>query len=149
MMSRATEMNSATLFSFMRSNRLRRILVAVIAVPMILVGLLAMHVVAAAGDQAGPHSTMSMTTESFAGVSEGTPNAAVVDSCDEFCGSTHDMGAMACILAILLTLLAVAVIARLYGRLGLRSLFPRALSAALSWPLPRPPSLTVLSISRI
>jgi hypothetical protein len=149
MMPRTMDLNSATLFSGVRSAPWRRILVAVIAVPIILVGILAMHVVVAAGDQAGPHSTISMTTEVFAGASEGTPPAAGAVSCHQFCGSPQDMNAMACILAILLSLLALAVIARLYGWLALRSLFPRALSAPLSWPIPRPPSLTVLSISRI
>ena len=143
-----TNPDSATLFRGVRSTAWRRVLIAVFAVPMLLVGLFAMHVLEASGDPAGQHSAMSMSSP-VAQSSGSAPLVPTVAACDQFCGSAHDMGAMACILAILLTVLALAIASSLNGWISLRALVARIASAPRSLAAPRPPSLTVLCITRI
>ena len=147
-----TNPDSATLFRGVRSTAWRRVLIAVFAVPMLLVGLFAMHVLEASGDPAGQHSAMSMSMSMSSPVAQSSGSAPLVPTvaaCDQFCGSAHDMGAMACILAILLTVLALAIASSLNGWISLRALVAQIASAPRSLAAPRPPSLTVLCITRI
>jgi hypothetical protein len=143
--------NSSTLFRRTRSTALRRVIVALIAVPTVLVGLLAMHVLAASGDPVSRHADMSLA---FA-MPQATDSAPPVTSafgCDQFCGPTHNMGAMACILALLLTALAVAALVAFRGWASLTAALA-AIAALIARPRglapPLPPSLEFLSISRI
>ena len=159
-MPQTTNPGSVTLFRGVRSTAWRRVLIAVFAVPMLLVGLFAMHVLEASGDPAGQHSAMSMSmsmsmatspsmSSPVAPSSVSAPLVHTVAACDQFCGSAHDMGAMACILAILITVLALAIASSLNGWISPRPLVARIASAPRSLAIPRPPSLTALSISRI
>ncbi|CAN5457285.1 hypothetical protein BH10ACT6_BH10ACT6_07510 [soil metagenome] len=129
--------------------RRRRLLVALVAVPAILVGLLAMHFLAGA-DEVRP-STMAM--------SAGIENSAVTltaDPSDADCGfacvtSSNMTMSMACVLALLVTIVVLTVRTSFTHRdpeltQRLVSLW-RARIASL--PPPVPPSLHVLSISRI
>jgi len=158
MMPQTTKPDSVTLFRGVRSTAWRRVLIAVFAVPMLLVGLFAMHVLEASGDPAGQHSAMSMSMSMATSPSMSSPVAPssvsaplvhTVAACDQFCGSAHDMGAMACILAILITVLALAIASSPNGWISPRPLAARIASAPRSLAIPRPPSLTALSISRI
>lgn len=122
----------------------RRIFLVVVAVPAIIVGLLAMHFLAGA-DEVSP-ATMTMSV----GTTSGSV-AAPID-CGLSCITSSDMTmTMTCVLALLVTVIVLTVLSALIRRdrdlfLELVSLW-RARIASL--PPPIPPSLHVLSISRI
>jgi hypothetical protein len=140
-----------TLFRRARSTRWKRVLLGLFAAPALMVGLLAMHVLAASGDTTGQHASMSVTAP-VAQMTDSIPGDATVGACDQFCGPTHDMGAMACLLALLLTTFTIAALVAFRGWISAESLLSvLALMAARLSSLapPSPPSLTFLSISRI
>jgi len=143
--------NSSTLFRRTRSTALRRVIVALIAVPMVLVGLLAMHVLAASGDAVSQHADMSIAF-ALPQATDGVPPASFASGCIQFCGPAHDMGAMACILALLLTVLTVAALVAFRGWAGVTAALA-VIAALMARPRglapPLPPSLEFLSISRI
>lgn len=148
---RAAHANSSTLFRRARSTALRRVIVALIAVPTVLVGLLAMHVLAASGDPVGQHADMSLALV-MPQMTESVPPISSASGCDQFCGPNHDMGAMACILALLLTALTVAALLAFQGWSSVTAALA-AIAALTARPRglapPLPPSLEFLSISRI
>ncbi|WP_152030945.1 DUF6153 family protein [Agromyces aureus] len=140
--------------------RLRLLLIA-LAVPSVLIGLLAMHVLSGAASQpsAATHHTIAVVAASDESHHEGATNAASHDpsasasattsaACGPACEQEHGMLTMACLLALLvaaLTLLAAAQVHR--GAWMLRPI--RFLGVFLSAPAqPSPPSLIALSISR-
>ena len=133
----------------LRLERRGRLLVALVAVPAILVGLIAMHFLAAA-DEVGPSiMTTSASTETSA-------TALTTDSSEADCGlacitSSGMSMSMVCVLALLVTVIILAVLTTFIRRdpeltHRLVSLW-RARIASL--PPPAPPSLHFLSISRI
>ena len=143
--------------------RARLVLIA-LAIPAVLIGLLAMHVLSGGASQAGTatHHTViadatstSTTTSTTTSTSHHDVTAttashqpAAFGGCDPACEQDPEMAAMACLLALLvatLTLLASAQVHRSAWTpqsiwfLGLFNSAP---------PDPRPPSLIALSISR-
>ena len=147
----SSKANDITLFARARSTAWHRILVTLLAVPAVLVGLLAMHVLAGMGEPSGQHSTMATAAVMVPALDSNPPMTSVA-GCDETCGPTHDMGVMACILALLLTALTVAAVSAFSGWRSVQAalaammtlvVHPRGLAP------PLPPSLVLLSISRI
>lgn len=129
-----------------------RLLLILLAVPALLVGLLAMHVLSGATSQAGtsPHHPVVLVDD--ASHHEGTGVTAGHDpaesaACGPACGQDHEMLAMACLLALLVAALTLLATAQVYrGAWRLRPI--RFLGLFASAPTePRPPSLTALSIS--
>lgn len=142
----------------LRSSRGRRLAIALLAVPAILVGLLAMHVLITGGMSG---SAISLTSETHHDSTEAHRSATVTiaattstpmaptpaGDCGGMCEPGHEMLGMICGLALLITVVLVTL------RLILTSWQPLkrvvvviATAAALA---PRPsPSLHVLSISR-
>ena len=151
MFSSYAKANNITLFDRARSTAWQRVVVALVAVPAILVGLLAMHVLAASGEITGQHNAMA-TTSVMAPTIMTTPPVVSVAGCPPFCTPHHDMAAMACILALLLTALAVLALAAFGGWRavpGALAVISALLAHASGLSPPRPPSLEFLSISRI
>ncbi len=140
-----------TLFRRARSATWKRVLVGLFAVPAVLIGLFAMHVLAASGDPAGQHVSMSVTSAT-AQVTDATPASTAARGCGEFCGPNHDMGAMTCMLAVLLTELTLAALVAFSGWVSAGAALT-ALGRVVARPQglapPLPPSLSLLSISRI
>lgn len=121
---------------------------ALLAVPAILAGILAMHFLAGlpSGDQAhamsasAPAASEHMASEALPPVSDG---------CSAQCGPAHEMTAMACLLlALLVAAVLLASAMGSTGALSPRMLLARIGAAAGGLAPPRPPSLLVLSISR-
>jgi hypothetical protein len=127
----------------------RRLLVAIVAVPAILAGLLAMHFLAGADEVNS--SAMAMSTGSE--MSAVAPMAASSEpECSSACVTSSGMTmSMACTLALLVSVIILTVLMSFTRR------DPEILQRFLSlWrariaslPPPLPPSLHVLSISRI
>lgn len=134
-------------------DRARRQLVALVAVPAILVGLLAMHFLA--GSDEVRASTMAMSANTDASTTAVTQVALEAD-CAPACLTSSSMTmsmtmTMACVLALLATIVILTVITSVARRdpeltLRLVSLWRGRIA---SLPPPAPPSLHVLSISRI
>ncbi|MFS0733875.1 DUF6153 family protein [Microbacterium sp. 1P10UB] len=129
----------------------RTLLLLIALTGAVIIGLLAMHSFNThATAESGHHATM---TKDAVGVSvKGDAHAATTVSAEESCadcGTSHSgMLAMACVLALLATVLLVA---RARGGQQWLALLPRPGSPALPPPgVPglHPPSLTVLCISR-
>jgi hypothetical protein len=142
---------NVTLCARVRSKTWKRILMALVAVPALLIGLLAMHVLAGAGDLFGQHSTMT-TTNVMTPAAGSIASVISTEACDQFCGPNHDMGAMACIIALLLSALAALALAASGGWQTVQAALTALASVAArpgGLPPPRPPSLELLSISRI
>jgi hypothetical protein len=69
-------------------------------------------------------------------------------SCESLCGGDHDLLSMACILAIIVSLLILALQLMLVRRGPLRAFTLQFLGSLATLATPAPPSLHVLSISR-
>jgi hypothetical protein len=133
----------------------RRLLIALVAVPAILIGLLAMHVLmttdgghfdtlpaASMHHETGPVSTLGMTEA--VGVATTPPS----QECGGMCGPDHDMLGMICLLALLVTsvLLTLRLVYVRWADLR-RAIIAFSVPGPALAP-PRAPSLHVLSISR-
>lgn len=138
----------------------RLLLVAPIALA-IITGLLAMHTLTGSHDPAASgSSTVSVHTQvhdmaaSDGMVTTAITNEVAAGHCEDGCGipagmPDHSMLMMVCVLALLaavITLLAPSVLAVLARTLARAHVRTGVMLTAL--PLPRPPSLLVLSISR-
>lgn len=135
-----------------RGSVTRRVLLAVFAVPAIVFGLLAMHVLTTLGAAPSPDGSVMtshhMSETSGTQVTTAPMMSEAPDGCGGNCGPEHDMISMICVLALLVTLLLLTV-QLLRIRWDELRLWARAYSPRLnSLPTPRPPSLHVLSISR-
>ena len=127
----------------------RRLLVAIVAVPAILAGLLAMHFLA--GVDEVNSSAMAMSTRSE--TSAVAPMTASSDAeCSSACVTSSGMTmSMACTLALLVSVIILTVLMSFTPRdpEGLQRLLSLWRARIASLPPPLPPSLHVLSISRI
>lgn len=128
--------------------RLHRIVLSLLAVPAVLVGLLAMHVITLPGVTEVGHGMTSVTAVEHAAPDVGASIAPI--ACQGDCDG-HAMTAMACILALLILTVVLAAAASTSGALRdllsrLTGLLPRGPSHVAPR---RPPSLSFLSISRI
>lgn len=126
----------------------KRLAIVLLAVPAILVGLLAMHVLTTGASHAPASTVQASTVMSDSATDTLSPHAHETTDCDGLCGPEHDMVGMACILALLMTALLLTVRLTL-----LRWPAPLTLASTIVADLanlapPQPPSLLVLSISR-
>lgn len=152
-------MRGNVLLARLRSSPWRRLAIGLLAVPAILVGLLAMHVLTTDGmSDAG----ISAATASHHDHAEAPPPAnattvgmtstpaapAPAEDCGGMCGPGHEMLGMICGLALLITVVLITLQLILTGWQPLKRMAVTiAATAAALAPLP-PPSLHVLSISR-
>lgn len=131
------------------SRRLRRtLLLTVLAVSGIVVGLLTMHTV----DLGTPHASVGPSVTSMAGgdmsLTTEAPDRSGDTECGLSCGApTHEVLTMACLLVLLVTLVALArpVLAHSDPRAWF---LPRRPPPPSGTAPPTPPSLHLLSISR-
>lgn len=136
----------------LRASTRGRLALALFAVPAILVGLLAMHVLTTGNmtDTADHHSSVSLAAAAGDDMAM-VPNpgtGSLADDCGGVCMPSHDMLGMMCVLALLAGAILFALQLALTGWPTLtRILRPLHLRAAALAP-PTPPSLHVLSISR-
>ena len=143
------------LLARLRSSRGRRLLIAFFAVPAILIGLVAMHVLTTTGLSDSsvpvamtPHhvSTASLVSEQSVAVSPAMP--ASVEDCGVLCGPSHDMLGMICMSALLVTVILLTLHLVLIRWQELRQVITD-LTAKLATLAPQiPPSLHILSINR-
>ena len=148
-------MADLALLAHLRSSRRRRLLIALLAVPAILVGLLAMHVLTTTGmgdtsaSAATPAHHMGeaslVANESAAG-NPAMPSPA--EDCGGLCGPGHDMLGMICVLALLVTVVLLALHLILIRWEELWRVITTLTAKAAALAPPAPPSLHVLSISR-
>jgi len=148
-------MAGIVLFARLRSSRGRRVMIALFAVPAILVGLLAMHVLTTTGMSNSPtssgamaahHLTTGTLTDESVATSPGMP--VPTEDCGGLCGPSHDMLGMICVLALLAAVILLSLHLVLIRWEQLRR-FVHALPAkAAALAPPAPPSLHILSISR-
>jgi hypothetical protein len=129
-----------------RASFAQRLLIFGVAVAGILVGLLAMHTMKS--DRA--HISAGVPSSAAAHQQTGHATLPAHEQPDEDCDGdcpvpVHDMLATACILALAITVLVVAVPITISAAHGTTTL-PTPWRAHLAWP--RPPSLHALSISR-
>jgi hypothetical protein len=143
-------MDGQTLFARLRRSPKQRLAILLFAVPAIVIGLLAMHVLTASpgGESVEPvsHHLIASTTTSAA--HSGDNGSAPTGDCAEPCGPTHDMVGMICALALLATVVFVMVALVLIRWAELRRLVNALAIKAAALAPPTPPSLLVLSISR-
>lgn len=129
------------------SKGLRSLLLALAAVIAVLLGLLAMHSLNIEPTHGATTMEMSAPASQHAEVMPSDLDPTGLAVCDNACGQTHVMAALACILGMLIVTLFWGA-----GRSVIRSqarLWLAALPARLAGlPTRSPPSLHVLSISR-
>ncbi len=138
-----------------RALRPRRILwhnllVSLAAVVTIVVGLLAMHSLNL--EHSGSASAVSSTTAAShhnATMVAGEEAGSATDACGGApCAPEHSMTVMACILALLVSLLLVGAIRVVTAWTPVRKRTAAVVAQWASLPLPSPPSLHALCISR-
>lgn len=148
-------MAGTALLARLRNSRRRRLLITLFAVPAILIGLLAMHVLSSTGmgDPSVPGAmpvhhidATSLVSEESAAVSPAVPSPA--EDCGGVCGPSHDMLGMICVLALLVTVVLLTLHLVLIRWEELRQIVSPLAAKALALPPPAPPSLHILSISR-
>lgn len=137
--------------------RWRRIILVLLAVPAILLGLLAMHGLTTSS-MGGSQTSLAVTDQSTGMVmhavgsvtplamNSGSPLRA--QNCEGACGPDQEMLGMACVLALLFTVLLFALHPALSWREGIRSKISALAAKVLALAPPSPPSLHYLSISR-
>jgi hypothetical protein len=141
-----------------RPPSLRYGFLALVAVPLIVLGILAMHFLASGSpvvDSVGESTSSHAMVESghtHPGSSEPAP-AASADDCDGMCAAGHNMPghslmATVCVLALMIYVL-LFIVPVTWTRWALSGALPRSVTALLATLAPRwPPSLSMLSLSR-
>jgi len=141
-------MMGATLaFSHRPQSRWRRVGIALIVVPAALIALLAVHFFLAESQVPKPHAVSSSTVGSPI-LSAVQGDSALSDVCIETCGPVHDLVAVACVLALLVSAFFILFH---FLRLDLESPRPvfQSVMQRLFVQVPASrPSLLILSISR-
>lgn len=129
----------------------KRLAVVLLAVPAILVGLLAMHVpttgVAPSPDAHGSTTQAAIVVNGSAADNLAAPAQTETD-CEPACVPEHDLLGMACILALLMTALLLTVRLTLLRWVPVGALASTVMARLANLAPPQPPSLLVLSISR-
>lgn len=151
-------MTGNILLTRLRSSPWRRLAIALFAVPAILIGLLAMHVlVTGSMSESGASHPMgalmadtAQVHDSDAGVipamSPNRPGPA--GDCGGLCMPSHDMLGMICVLALLVTVVLLTLHLVLVRWEELRRIVATLTAKAAALVRSAPPSLHVLSISR-
>ncbi len=122
----------------------KRLAIILLAVPAILIGLLAMHVLTIGAS----HAHESASHVSMPVGESATAHQLEASNCDGLCGPEHDLLGMACILALLTTALLLTVHLTLSRWGSLPAVAIRIMARIAALAPPQPPSLLVLSISR-
>lgn len=131
-----------------RHARWRRLTISLLAVPAILIGLLAMHfLVGQALSEASAHSIDAAAARGYAATDLRNESPSPV-GCDEMCGPAHDTVVMACVLALLVTAMLTLLHAFLTRWRAFSPTLRLLAARALAQARPLTPSLNVLSISR-
>ncbi|MBX3309374.1 MAG: hypothetical protein KF739_02940 [Cryobacterium sp.] len=152
-------MTGSTLLTRLRSSRWRRLAIALLGVPAILIGLLAMHVLTNDGmsESGAPHAISTLMTDAApaahghdAGMAPMTSpdTPAPTGDCEGPCGPSHDILGMICILALLVTIVLLTLHLILIRWEQLRRVVAALAAKAATLAPAAPPSLHVLSISR-
>ncbi|CAN5212015.1 hypothetical protein BH11ACT2_BH11ACT2_01660 [soil metagenome] len=144
------------LLSRLRSSFSHRWFVVVFAVPAILIGLLAMHVLTAGSMNEAPMASPSIVSVAHHSDAAATPAGMgtapslekSAGDCGGPCMPSHDMFNMLCVLALLATVILFAARLLLSSWPVLMSVLSKLHRKAVSLAPPLPPSLHVLSISR-
>ena len=152
-------MSDTVLLARLRRSPWRRLVIALFAVPAILVGLLAMHALTTDGMTDAGVSVASAThhatsqalvpldaTAAMMASNPGTPTPA--EDCGGMCGPGHEMLGMICVLALLVTVVLFTLQLILNGWQPLKRIAVAIAATAAALAPPPPPSLHVLSISR-
>ncbi len=148
-------MRTTTLFTHLRNFPSRRLVIALFAVPAILLGLLAMHVLANGGmtEASSPHASSPAHSPEQSMAMAVSSDSQSPAYCGGECGPNHnmpnhDMLSMICVLALLISVLLLVppLILTRWQELRRDILALIAKTAALA--PPDPPSLHALSISR-
>lgn len=143
-------MRTTTLFTHLRNFPSRRLVIALFAVPAILLGLLAMHVLANGGmtEASSPHASSPAHSPEQSMAMAVSSDSQSPAYCGGECGPNHNMLSMICVLALLISVLLLVppLILTRWQELRRDILALIAKTAALA--PPDPPSLHALSISR-
>jgi len=144
-------MRALSAFSAAPLSAWKRLAIVLLAVPAILVGLLAMHVLttgaAHAPDAHGSAGHVSVAVDESATDILTTHSEGTAD-CDGLCGTEHDMLGMACILALLITALLLIIHLTVLTWGSRRPIASALIARVAALAPPLPPSLLELSISR-
>lgn len=144
--------------SRLRNVRWRRLAIAVFAVPAILIGLFAMHVLTAGGMSDSGTAPAILTHAAGAAVvhgqgmdmtslgQSGTP--APAEECGGVCGPSHDLLGMLCMFALLVTMVLLNLRLIPIRWEELRRVVMALVAKAAALTPPAPPSLHLLSVSR-
>lgn len=148
-------MAGGALLARLRGTRGWRLLIVLAAVPAILIGLLAMHVLTTAGtgdtSASATMATHDMSDTTLMSEEPGATNPTApspAGDCGGFCGPSHDMLGMICVLALLVTVVLLSLHLILIRWEELRRIVTTLAANAAALAPPAPPSLHVLSISR-
>lgn len=148
-------MAGTALLARLRRSPGQRLVIALFAVPAILIGLLAMHVLTADGMSDTSASVVMPThhmgtaptdMEQAIPVSPAMP--ALPEGCGGPCGPDHDMLGMICVLALLVTVVLLTLHLVMIRWEELRRVITTLAAKAATLAPPTPPSLHVLSISQ-
>ncbi len=127
----------------------KRLVIVLLAIPAILLGLLAMHFLTMSSPHpADSHGISHATSEVAAAAETMHSHPAELSDCDGTCGTEHDMLGMACVLALLFTALILVLHLILLRWDSLKLVANTILARVSALAPPEPPSLLVLSISR-
>jgi hypothetical protein len=137
--------------------RWHRIVLVLLAVPAILFGLLAMHGITTSS-MGGSQTPMAVPDQATGMVMHAVGSITLVamnsdsplraQNCEGACGPDHAMLGMACVLALLFTVLLFALHPVLSRREGIRRKISALAAKVSTLAPPTPPSLHCLSISR-
>lgn len=151
-------MTGSNFLARLQISRWRRLAIVLVAVPAILICLLATHVLITGGmTELGTSPAMSAHATATAlvhGAHEGVASAmspgmaAPAEGCVGPCGPSHDALGMICVLALLVTVVLLSLHLTPIRWEELRRIVPALAARAAGLALPAPPSLHVLSISR-
>jgi len=140
-------MNAILTLSSRPRSSWRRVVIALLAVPAILIGLLAMHFLASESLAPEAHSmSASVAAPPIPGNTH--HEAPAPEGCEEMCGPTHDMLGMACLLALLVSATLIIFHLFLFRFRGIAAALRVIVARLSALAPPSPPSLHVLSISR-
>lgn len=141
--------------AILRPTVLRKTMMLLVLVGALVAGLLAMHTIASAmGDHNdAPGSTMAMqgtVDHADAMVIPGSGESTAASDCAGTCDPGHSMATMVCVLALLISVLALGALRppALAGLLKVVLPPLRRIVASAAAAFPLPPSLDALSISR-
>lgn len=131
-----------------RATLLRTVLLTAVGVAALMFGLLAMHTLNLAGPHHEAAASVSQTDHSMLAAGDDSHESSAAECGEGGCGVVDSMGAMACVLALLVAAIAFAAPA---VRTRWMEMLPQLVAAPVRVEVTspeHPPSLIALSISR-